>query len=65
MLLLVVDQAMIRLDYLVGDIDIRFVDGVDGMWFEDDRAKGNVGWLWNCEMEGGWMYELLVVHSNM
>ena len=63
-MLLVVDQSTIQSDYLVGDIDIRFVDGVDGIWFEDDRAKGNVGWLWNCEMEGC-MYELLVVHSNM
>ena len=41
-MLLVVDQSTIQSDYLVGDIDIRFVDGVDGIWFEDDRAKGNV-----------------------
>ena len=30
-MLLVVDQSTIQLDYLVGDIDIRFVDGVDGI----------------------------------
>ena len=30
-MLLVVDQSTIQSDYLVGDIDIRFVDGVDGI----------------------------------
>ena len=65
-MLLVVDKSTIQSDYLVGDIDVRFVDGVDGIWFEDDRAKGNVDddseivrWKDGC------IYERLVVHSNM